>query len=545
MTSPSTPVAGDFRRLAERAASHVAPLRRHRAITHVVTAATALAVAVAVAIPAAPAIRAGLLTAPREGSILPANVGVGIATASSVVLRFPGPMNEADVSAHLGLAPRTDYVARWSADGQTLTLLPRTRWATDERYAVYVPAGTAMADGGALAADWRAAFTTQTAPRVVDLQVTTAPGTPTADTPIVIQEVMASVGSATSETTPATDDVAPDASAATVIGMTFSAAMDPIATELAFRISPAVSGSFRWEGTTMWFTPDQRLAAGSRYAINLVGARDADGNRLGGDTSFSFETRAGSRAVTVTPAIGARGVTGKTVTIRFSEPMDTAATGAAFRLNGARSGQRVAGTVAWSADGQTLTFNASSGLLAGGTYVASLASGALDADGNPVSASWRFTMAGGATRTFTPTAAVPANGDMVVYALNQVNAARAAYGLAPLTLDPAISAVAYGHAYDMLVNGYFSHDSLDGTTYKQRLTAGGISYGYSGENQCYLNGGGGVKPTLDWCHAQFMAEPYPGYANHKGNILSTHFRRIGIGIAVGGSKVIVVWDFTD
>jgi uncharacterized protein YkwD len=134
---------------------------------------------------------------------------------------------------------------------------------------------------------------------------------------------------------------------------------------------------------------------------------------------------------------------------------------------------------------------------------------------------------------------------MAQYALNQINAARAQYGRAPLALNSTITAVAYGHAADMLAYNYFSHTSRNGMTYRQRLTAGGVSYGYSGENICYLGGGGGIQATLNWCHAQFWAEPYPGGGNHKDNILSPNYRRIGIGIASGGGKVYVVWDFTD
>ena len=134
---------------------------------------------------------------------------------------------------------------------------------------------------------------------------------------------------------------------------------------------------------------------------------------------------------------------------------------------------------------------------------------------------------------------------MVQYALNQINAARASYGFAPLVLDAAITAVAYNHAADMLAYGYFSHTSRNGMNHRQRLTAGGVSYGYSGENICYLGDGGGVQATLDWCHAQFWAEPYPGGGNHKDNILNPNYHRLGVGIATAGSKVYVVWDFTD
>ena len=42
-----------------------------------------------------------------------------------------------------------------------------------------------------------------------------------------------------------------------------------------------------------------------------------------------------------------------------------------------------------------------------------------------------------------------------------------------------------------------------------------------------------------------MAEPYPGQWNHIGNILSPSAHRMGVGIAQVGSKIVIVWDFTD
>jgi len=542
LTSPSTPVAGEIRRLLALRT----PLRRHRSVTHLAVAAAALAVMVGLAYSAAPTIQAGLQTKPREGSILPANVGVGVNATEPIVLRFPAPMDPAAVASALGMAPQTDYSLLWNQDGSAVVLVPKPRWATDQRYAIYLAAGTRLADGGALATDWRAAFTTQTAPSVVDLVIAGASGTATGDTPRVIQQVMASTGSPDAGPGASGEDSATDSSAATGIGLTFSAAMDRAATEAAFRITPAVPGTFHWEGTTLWFLPDGRLVPGTRYAVSVAGARDANGSLVGGDVSRSFTIRAGAQVATVSPAIGAHGVTGSTVTMTFTEPMDRAATNAAFLLVDNATGGRASGSFAWSEDSRTLTFTASSALAAGRTYTAGLGAGAADADGNPVSISWGFRMAGGAsTSGGYGFPAVPGSADSIQYALNQLNAARAAYGFAPLSLDSAISAVAYAHAADMLANGYFSHTSLDGTTYKQRLTAGGISYGWSGENQCYLGGIGSVNAALDWCQAQFWAEPYPGVANHKGNILSPNYHRVGIGIATGGGKVYIVWDFTD
>ena len=53
------------------------------------------------------------------------------------------------------------------------------------------------------------------------------------------------------------------------------------------------------------------------------------------------------------------------------------------------------------------------------------------------------------------------------------------------------------------------------------------------------------QATLNWCHAQFMAEPYPGHWNHIGNILNPNARRMGVGIANVGGKIVIVWDFAD
>jgi uncharacterized protein YkwD len=125
-----------------------------------------------------------------------------------------------------------------------------------------------------------------------------------------------------------------------------------------------------------------------------------------------------------------------------------------------------------------------------------------------------------------------------------VNAARAAYGFAPVVLDSAISAVASAHAWDQARNNYFSHYGLNGSTRQSRLQAGGVGFSWSGENQCY-HIGLSQRATLDWCHRQFMAEPYPGHWNHIANILNPNARRMGVGIATVGSKTIITWKFTD
>jgi uncharacterized protein YkwD len=203
--------------------------------------------------------------------------------------------------------------------------------------------------------------------------------------------------------------------------------------------------------------------------------------------------------------------------------------------------------VTWDAAGTTLTFTAEQPFARGHKFVAGLGAGAVDADGNPVTVQWQFTTAYAlSVRSAAVTLPVPAGTTaMQAYALDLVNSARAAYGFAPVALDAAISAVAYAHSYDELVNGYFAHDSLDGTKYYQRLTAAGIAWTASGENACWRTDGGNAQNTLNWCQSGFMGEPYPGYPNHIANILNPKFHKVGIGIATDGNKVIITWDYTN
>jgi uncharacterized protein YkwD len=246
-------------------------------------------------------------------------------------------------------------------------------------------------------------------------------------------------------------------------------------------------------------------------------------------------------------------VKARQVVLRFSEPMNKDSTSGAMKVVDLTTGRRIRGYAAWQHGSTQLRYRFRAPLPRGAVIEVSLGKASRDKDGNAVSVSWTFrtpaavvaateqaTHAGTAARPAKPGPAAPA--DMQAYALWQVNQARANHGFAPLRLDAAVSAVASAHAWDMLKYGYFSHTGRDGSTIAGRLRAGGVSFGWSGENICYYNGLG-LRGTLDWCHATFMSEPYPGVANHIGNILSAHYNRLGVGIAESGGKIILVWDF--
>jgi uncharacterized protein YkwD len=327
--------------------------------------------------------------------------------------------------------------------------------------------------------------------------------------------------------------------------------MDQADVEEHFSIAPEVEGDLSWSEGDLVFTPTGRLDPGARYTISVIGAHDSRGNVLGGKANFSFVIQPGAQLTKTQPEADATGVEPATVEMWFSQPMDVDATNAAFALRDTSSGALVGGHLNWNEDATQLIYAPDVPFAGPRTYEVSLAKGARDADGNAVTTTWSFETKAGAfvnrattaTRSVVVPPAAPAS-SLAGYALNQVNAARAAYGFAPLVLDASVSAAAAAHAWDQAYNGYFSHYSLDGRTKEDRLRAQGVSFGWAGENQCY-HVGMSEQSTLDWCHAQFMAEPYPGHWNHIGNILNPNARRFGVGIATVGGKTIITWNFTD
>jgi uncharacterized protein YkwD len=106
--------------------------------------------------------------------------------------------------------------------------------------------------------------------------------------------------------------------------------------------------------------------------------------------------------------------------------------------------------------------------------------------------------------------------------LVQLNAIRAAHGLVPLKINAALTAAAEGHSAEMLADGYFAHEAVDGAPFWKRLTSYSSSAQGSwsvGENLLWSS------PGVDAGHALqlWMASP-----EHRQNILTARWREIGI-----------------
>ena len=115
--------------------------------------------------------------------------------------------------------------------------------------------------------------------------------------------------------------------------------------------------------------------------------------------------------------------------------------------------------------------------------------------------------------------APPAGATDQVVAL--VNAARAEAGCGPLRVDARVTAAAQGHSDDMAANDYFSHDSLDGRSFADRLRAAGYP------------SPGGENIAQGQRSAQAVHDAWMNSSGHRANILNCGFTTIGVGLHQG------------
>lgn len=118
--------------------------------------------------------------------------------------------------------------------------------------------------------------------------------------------------------------------------------------------------------------------------------------------------------------------------------------------------------------------------------------------------------------------------------LAKTNEERQKNNLSPLAVDPLIRNVARAHGRDMLLRGYFGHNSPDGRTLSDRLMAAKVTFSAAAENLA-------LSPTVDLAHIGLMNS-----AKHRENILDGSFGRVGIGVLdAGANGLIVVEDFAN
>jgi len=118
-------------------------------------------------------------------------------------------------------------------------------------------------------------------------------------------------------------------------------------------------------------------------------------------------------------------------------------------------------------------------------------------------------------------------GELAVVRL--INSYRAKNGVRPLLVGPALSRAAQSHSADMARRGYFDHGA-----FASRLWNFGVHAPYVGENIAE-----GTRPLTPATIVRMWIQSPP----HRENLLDRGFRRIGVGVA-GGSTRLVTADFS-
>jgi uncharacterized protein YkwD len=111
--------------------------------------------------------------------------------------------------------------------------------------------------------------------------------------------------------------------------------------------------------------------------------------------------------------------------------------------------------------------------------------------------------------------------------LCQLNRTRHHHGLHRLRLNKKLSRAARRHARDMARRNYFSHDTLGGGSFLDRIRRTGYLKGAHswivGENLAWGSRG--------YSRPQVIMKMWMNSPGHRANILNGSFREIGIGVA--------------
>ena len=131
--------------------------------------------------------------------------------------------------------------------------------------------------------------------------------------------------------------------------------------------------------------------------------------------------------------------------------------------------------------------------------------------------------------------------------LVDINAFRAQHGLATLRLNTQLTVAARAHSQQMAQDGYFAHESADGSAFWKRLqnfyASSPWRYWSVGENLLWSS------PDIDGAHALrlWLASP-----EHRKNLMNPNWREIGVsaihaaqarGVYHGLDVTIVTTDF--
>lgn len=116
--------------------------------------------------------------------------------------------------------------------------------------------------------------------------------------------------------------------------------------------------------------------------------------------------------------------------------------------------------------------------------------------------------------------------------LGATNAKRAEAGLVPLTLDQRLSRAAALKAQDMFAKNYWAHNSTEGKTPWEFITAAGYRYRVAGENL-----------AKNFSESRGVIDAWMASPTHRDNIMRSDYKDIGFAVVngvLGGEETTLV-----
>jgi hypothetical protein len=167
----------------------------------------------------------------------------------------------------------------------------------------------------------------------------------------------------------------------TSVKVAFSEDVNTDVAQNAFSITPTVAGSFHWQGSTLIFTPSNKLPLSSTFHIHMApGVMDKSGNVQSGSADVTFTTVGPPVVKSVAPDVNAPGVPiSTTIVITFDRYMDPQKT-----LQGLALEPAAPYSATWQ--GAVLTLTPTKPLEYDTVYTIKLGAPAVDTDGSELTA---------------------------------------------------------------------------------------------------------------------------------------------------------------
>ena len=325
-------------------------------------------------------------TPPTVTSISPANNATNVATNSAVRVTFSEPMDPLTINStnivlrNTGTSAVVPSTVTYDAATHVATLTPNGPLSNTTSYTLTVTTGVKDAAGNALVTAVPSQFTTAGLADTTPPTITARTPAPNATGVATNTTVTVTFSEPMDQTTiiPANIKLAPTSSLGT-----------PVAATVTYN-----SGT-----NTATLTPTSPLSNNMNYTATVTtGVKDAAGNALAAQSTWTFTTIADTTpptVVTTSPANGATGVAiTSTITVTFSEDMDPATlNGTLTNFTVKRTAGLIAvpGSVSYNNATRTATFTPTLPLLPSTNYTVTITSGAEDVAGNGLAVNSTFT----------------------------------------------------------------------------------------------------------------------------------------------------------